>query len=487
MFRAALLVLLAAMTWLVMPALGQDASNEQKACFDKRADQPADLDGRMAACLAVIGNSLLVPDIRAEAHLRRALAYAQKAEQSNSAEDIDRAIADLSEGLRLDSNNTGAQKYAYLTRAGLYFHKGDHERAIADYTDLIRLEPNSATAYGYRGVVYASKGEHERAISDFSEAIRLDPKAARSYSQRGWSYLQTGKVAEALADADRAVALAPNDAASYSTRVVINRTLGKTDVVIGDLRKALSLDPSNEGIKEELRLAEAPTAPEAENKGAETKQIELVKAELRKAQEAAKAAEQRLAALESAELARRGAPGDGEVVGSVSIREAPINAGQLSEPIRLHYFASWDKNCASRPLPRISINSGPKHGKIDLRSETLPVRRILHGSAKCLGTHQSSRVVYYIPSDSAVTDDHVSLVVHFISGNSARYDCKIITGERSAKCKPSNANNSNSKKVQEAQRTPSRKATLEGPASGNCFNQCIAKRRHPGFCNRRCS
>jgi tetratricopeptide (TPR) repeat protein len=320
MFRVAFSLALAVTTALAAPALSQGNPTGEQACFDRRADQPADLDNRLAACLAVINDSDLRADIRAEARLRRALAYAQRAAQSNSKDDMDRAILDLSMGLHLDPDNRAAESYVYQMRGGLYFHRGDHDLALADYTALIRLQPNSATVYHYRGVVYAAKGAHEQAIADFTEAIRLEPTVARVHNQRAWSYLQTGKMAEALADANRAVALDPSDGASYSTRIVLNRALGKDSEVISDLRKALSLDPSNEGIREELQKAEQaqPAAREAVarepvgNSKKDTAQSEEREKQLleqvRKAQDAAKAAEQeRQAALKAAEEARRAA------------------------------------------------------------------------------------------------------------------------------------------------------------------------------------
>src|SRR5262249_39128040 len=137
MFRIVFYLTLSLIAAVVAPGMAQEAAKEQQACLAKRPDQVGDLDGRIAACLAVIGNSVLPNDIRSEAYLRRASAYAEKAAQSNSKDHIDRAIADLSEGLRLDSDNIFAQKYVYLTRAGLYLQEGDYEQAIRDYTDFI--------------------------------------------------------------------------------------------------------------------------------------------------------------------------------------------------------------------------------------------------------------------------------------------------------------------------------------------------------------
>jgi tetratricopeptide (TPR) repeat protein len=53
--------------------------------------------------------------------------------------------------------------------------KGDYDRAIADLTEAIRLDPKYVWAYASRGEAYRMKGDYDRAIADLTEAIRLDP------------------------------------------------------------------------------------------------------------------------------------------------------------------------------------------------------------------------------------------------------------------------------------------------------------------------
>jgi tetratricopeptide (TPR) repeat protein len=180
MFRRCLLVLV--LTFLpgsIAPTLSQGArSPDAQACFEQRLDQSANLQSRMAACTRVIGDAGQSTDKRAEAYLRRGFAYAQRSDQSKSREDVDRALADLSEGSRLAPNNSGVQKYVLETRAGLYFRSGAYDRAIADYTALLGLEPNSAPAYAYRGLVYKALGRTSEAVADLGKAALLDPSNA---------------------------------------------------------------------------------------------------------------------------------------------------------------------------------------------------------------------------------------------------------------------------------------------------------------------
>ena len=180
MFRRHLLVLvLTLIPGSIAPALSQGArSSEAQACFDQRLDQPADLQNRMAACSRVVGDASQSADKRADAYLRRGFAYAQRADQSKSKEDVDRALADLSEGSRLAPSNPGVQKYVLETRAGLFLRNGAYDRAVADYTALLALEPNSAPGYAYRGLAYKVLGRTSEAVADLRKAALLDPTNA---------------------------------------------------------------------------------------------------------------------------------------------------------------------------------------------------------------------------------------------------------------------------------------------------------------------
>ena len=84
--------------------------------------------------------------------------------------DNDNAIADLTQTIRLDSNN----KDAYYRRGLTYLEKGDYDRAIADFTQTIRLDSNNEDAYFYRGNSYYHKEDYNRAIADWEATLRIN-------------------------------------------------------------------------------------------------------------------------------------------------------------------------------------------------------------------------------------------------------------------------------------------------------------------------
>lgn len=93
----------------------------------------------------------------------------------------------------LNSNEIAKQSryLVFSNRGNAWKAKGELDRAIADYTEAIRLKPDHAIAHYDRGIVWQQKGELDRAIADFSEAIRLKPYdtlAVYAYVNRGLTW-----------------------------------------------------------------------------------------------------------------------------------------------------------------------------------------------------------------------------------------------------------------------------------------------------------
>ena len=128
----------------------------------------------IGACSAIIQSSQESTGGLAQVFFNRGVAYGGKRE-------YDRAIQDLDEAIKLDSNYTRA----LVIRGNVYQNKGEHDRAIRDYDKAIRLEPDNATAFNNRGFAYNAKREYDRAIQDFDQAIEgarrgSPPRSART-------------------------------------------------------------------------------------------------------------------------------------------------------------------------------------------------------------------------------------------------------------------------------------------------------------------
>jgi tetratricopeptide (TPR) repeat protein len=61
-----------------------------------------------------------------------------------------------------------------------YFNQSDLDRAIADYNEAIRLRVQSALLYNRRGVAFVNRGDLQGVIADYTEAIRVGPTLAQA-------------------------------------------------------------------------------------------------------------------------------------------------------------------------------------------------------------------------------------------------------------------------------------------------------------------
>ena len=194
----------------------------------------AEADRRIAGCTRIIQDLGETARMRAGALINRALAYRAKGE-------LDRAIADYSEAIRLDPRYADA----YYNRAIAFKAKGDLDRAIADYNEAIRLNPRDALAYNNRGIAYQAKGDFAGAIIEYDEAIRLDPGNALAHYNRAIAYRSVGDLERAIADYDAAIRLDPARSLAYSQRGHAYQARGDALSALADFCEAIRLDPKN--------------------------------------------------------------------------------------------------------------------------------------------------------------------------------------------------------------------------------------------------
>jgi tetratricopeptide (TPR) repeat protein len=148
-----------------------------------------------------------IPPNSVQAYLSRGVEYGEK-------NNIDGAIAEFSEAIRLDPKHT----LAFYNRGKAYLLKKDYDRAIADYTEAIRLDPRYAQAFTNRGNAYAGKKDYDLAIADYTEVIRLDPKRTLAFSNRGTAYVDKKDYDRAIADYTEAIRLDPRNADFFVNR-----------------------------------------------------------------------------------------------------------------------------------------------------------------------------------------------------------------------------------------------------------------------------
>jgi tetratricopeptide (TPR) repeat protein len=173
--------------------------------FDSCVDLSDDL--AVAGCSRAIDSHEYTGRSLARLYSRRGGAYQAQG-------DLERAMADLDESVRIDPTYPSA----YSNRGAAWYRRGDLDRAIADFNTAIRLDPKYEYAYVNRGAAWGTKGNFDRAIADFDTAIRLNPKDAEAYYNRGRAWKGDSDLDRAIADYSEAIRLDPKYEAAYLNR-----------------------------------------------------------------------------------------------------------------------------------------------------------------------------------------------------------------------------------------------------------------------------
>jgi len=146
-------------------ALRQDAKDEAMRLFGLAvSDCPPDFDERAAADAQLKAN-------------RAALATAatqQGYDDCNQTSDLDRGIAACTRIVNDQTQSAVDRVLAYLKRGNANVAKDNLDGAIADYGEAIRLDPQNIVAYGSRAIAYSRKGKRDDAIADYRRANAIN-------------------------------------------------------------------------------------------------------------------------------------------------------------------------------------------------------------------------------------------------------------------------------------------------------------------------
>jgi tetratricopeptide (TPR) repeat protein len=216
-------------------AAGEGRADPVQDC--RSAQQP---ERRLAACTEVIDGAAFPAD-------QKAIAYRSRGRARTEAGALDTAIADLSEAIRLNAQDSQAYGYRAQARLG----RGDTDGAITDLGEMIRIRP-AAAGYNARGHAYLVKGEPKLAIADFTRAIELNPQSASALNNRGLAHKAAGDLPRAIDDFTAAIIINPIYALAYNNRGYAHEAQGRIADAIADYRRAVFVDPSLAGAKEAL-------------------------------------------------------------------------------------------------------------------------------------------------------------------------------------------------------------------------------------------
>jgi tetratricopeptide (TPR) repeat protein len=189
-----------------------------------------------------------LPDLNAAIRLQpSADAYAHRGYVFQKQHDLDNALGDFNQALRLDGNNY----LALFLRGLLLGDLGNTKAALGDLDAALTQQPDNREAIQARGQVHvlraekleaSRKEELEAALKDFEHSIQLDPKDANGHTGRGGVNYLKGDFKEAVEDYTQAVELLPNDPQPLAQRGYAYAGLGEMDKALTDFSAALKIN-----------------------------------------------------------------------------------------------------------------------------------------------------------------------------------------------------------------------------------------------------
>jgi len=153
--------------------------------------------------------------------------------------------------------------HAFWQRGAAKEHMGDIEGAIDDYSESLRIDSGASQTgvFFSRASARSESGDEDGAIADWSEVVRLEPEWTEAWCCRGTAKLGLGDPQGAAADADEALRLDRDYVGAWGLRGAAKQMLEDHVGAVADCRKALQLDPSLTWVRATLeRSCEA--APE---------------------------------------------------------------------------------------------------------------------------------------------------------------------------------------------------------------------------------
>ena len=162
--------------------------------------------------------------------------------------EIEEAIVQYQEGLKIASRHVGAQ----LFLAYLYQRKGNSDDALKQYREVFQINPESVDALIGIGTVMADLGKTGDAVYYLTEALRIDPKNVSAHNNLGLVAYRNGKMEEAMYHYRMAfIADSHNVEVRYNMGLAFEK-MGRINDAIAYLKEAIEIKPDYVRAKEAL-------------------------------------------------------------------------------------------------------------------------------------------------------------------------------------------------------------------------------------------
>jgi tetratricopeptide (TPR) repeat protein len=167
--------------------------------------------------------------------------YVRRGRTYLKAQEYSRAIAPLSQAVRLDSQSAEAQDLLGL----VYAFRLEPGKAIEHIDKAIAIKPENGTYYMHLGKAYMLKTDYVGATAAYERAIELGLKKGKPHYDLGIIAEREGRLEDARSRFREAIKVAPRFAPSCNLQLgIIAEKLGDEIKAIGLYSRALTGNPN---------------------------------------------------------------------------------------------------------------------------------------------------------------------------------------------------------------------------------------------------
>ncbi len=176
-------------------------------------------------------------------YLIKSLFLYQLKQYTNALDSVNKSIDEAKKDKKEDF-------FLYYVRGEIFTDLQQYDKAIADYTQSITINPNSAIAYGRRGLAYLTHRKIEQGIQDFNQAIAIEPQDAQHYLGRCAGHYEAGNVEQVIKDCTQAITINPQYVHFTGSLLALARGVasakkGNMDLAIANFNQVITIDPKN--------------------------------------------------------------------------------------------------------------------------------------------------------------------------------------------------------------------------------------------------
>ena len=168
-----------------------------------------------------------------DAYVNRGSARAERGDEEG-------AVQDYSAALEI-ATDPQVKAFAYLNRCLSLSNLEQDGRALADCTEAINLQPNNSLAYENRGLVKRRLADPQGALQDFTIAIQINPSSPEPYYNRALTRQDLGDLSGAMEDLNQTLTLDPEHPFAYYDRGLLHAELGQETQAIADLERVATV------------------------------------------------------------------------------------------------------------------------------------------------------------------------------------------------------------------------------------------------------